>query len=96
MPTTSSALAACPMCAPKLRTPSMSRSSLLPWVVIRTISGCEVPGVASQCIRKSRSLKSGSSVWPSAGATTTPPARTRAKAPNTIFVRASNAASVAM
>ena len=35
-----------------------------PRVVIRTISGCDVPGVVTQCMRKSRSLKSGSSDWP--------------------------------
>ena len=33
----------------------------------RTISGWDVPGVITQCIRKSRSLKSGSSDWPSVG-----------------------------
>ena len=55
------------MWAPKLRTPGMARSSLLARVVMRTISGCEVSGLVTQCIKKSRSLKSGSSEWPSNG-----------------------------
>ena len=41
-------------------------------VVMRRISGCEVPGVVSQCIRKSRSLNEGSSSWPSSGTTRMP------------------------
>ena len=52
------------MCAPKLRTPGIARSSMQAAVVIRTISGCDVPGLVTQCIRKSRSLKSGSSDCP--------------------------------
>ena len=50
------------MWAPKLRTPGMARSSLLASVVIRTSSGCDVDGSVTQCIRKSRSLNSGSNV----------------------------------
>ena len=60
------------MCAPKLRTPGIARSSLLDSVVIRTSSDSEVPGLVTQCIRKSRSLKSGSSSWPSWGTTNNP------------------------
>ena len=33
------------MWAPKLRTPGIARSSLLASVVMRTSSGCEVPGI---------------------------------------------------
>ncbi len=87
MPTTSSALAAWPMWAPKFRTPSMLRSSWLPRVVMRTISGWDVPGVASQCIRKSRSLKSGSSELPSEGTTAMPASVRRANAPASARVR---------
>ncbi len=55
------------MCAPKLRTPGMACSSLDAATVIRVSSGSDVPGLVTQCIRKSRSLKSGSSDWPSVG-----------------------------
>ena len=56
------------MWAPKLRTPGIVRSSLLacdrdP----RFISGQEVLGSVTQCIRKSRSLNDGSSECPSNG-----------------------------
>ena len=68
----SSASTAWPMWAPKLRTPGIARSSILAAVVIRTSSGWEVPGAVTQCIRKSRSLKSGSSDCPSLGTTATP------------------------
>ena len=60
------------MWAPKLRTPGMARSSLLARTVTRYISGCDVPGGVSQCIRKSRSLNEGSSDCPSNGQTATP------------------------
>ena len=60
------------MWAPKLRTPGIARSSMLAWVVMRTISGCEALGVVSQCMRKSRSLNEGSSDWPSPEAPATP------------------------
>src|SRR5262245_63484820 len=55
------------MCAPKLRTPGIARSSLLARWVMRQVSACEVPSAGTQCIRKSRSLKSGSSPWPRNG-----------------------------
>ena len=41
-------------------------------VVMRTISGCDVLGSVTQCIRKSRSLNEGSSECPSSGQATTP------------------------
>ena len=34
------------MCAPKLRTPGMARSSLLTAIVVRCISAADVPGCA--------------------------------------------------
>jgi hypothetical protein len=71
----SSASSAWPMWAPKLRTPGIARSSLLAAVVMRTSSGWEVPGAVTQCIRKSRSLKSGSSDCPSLGTTARPSSR---------------------
>ena len=55
------------MCAPALRTPGMASSSLLIVVVDRSISAVEVPGGATQWMRKSRSLKPGNSDWPSCG-----------------------------
>ena len=55
------------MCEPKLRTPGTERSSLLPAVTMRRSSVSDVPGFVSQCIRKSRSLNSGNSDWPSSG-----------------------------
>ena len=64
------------MCAPKLRTPGMACSSLAAGHVMRTSSGSDVPGLVTQCIRKSRSLKSGSSDWPERGARRRCPART--------------------
>ena len=60
------------MWAPKLRTPGIARSSLLARTVTRYISGCDVPGGVSQCIRKSRSLNEGSSDCPSNGQTAIP------------------------
>ena len=39
----------------------MACSSLADGVVMRTSSASDVPGLVTQCIRKSRSLKSGSS-----------------------------------
>ena len=50
----------------------MARSSLLASTVTRYISGCDVPGGVSQCIRKSRSLNEGSSDCPSSGQTAMP------------------------
>ena len=60
------------MCEPKLRTPGTWRSSLLPAVTMRRSSVSEVPGFVSQCMRKSRSLNSGNSDWPSSGTTRIP------------------------
>ena len=50
----------------------MLRSSVLAATVMRYISGCEVPGGVSQCMRKSRSLKFSSNDVPSSGQITTP------------------------
>jgi len=60
------------MGAEMLRTPGMARSSLLARVVMRNISGSEVSGEVTQCIRKSRSLNAGSNECPSNGQTTIP------------------------
>ncbi len=60
------------MCEPQFRTPGICRSSTQARVEMRTSSGCDVPGAVTQCIRKSRSLKSGSSDWPRSGKTTAP------------------------
>jgi hypothetical protein len=57
----SSATNACPMCEPQLRTPGIWRSSLQASTEIRVSSPIDVPGAVTQCMRKSRSLKSGSS-----------------------------------
>ena len=67
------------MWAPKFWTPGMARQLLLAGVVIRTISGCEVPGLVTQCIRKSRSLNAGSSVLPKPGTTARPAMATSAE-----------------
>jgi len=64
-PTTSSATSARPMCEPKLFTPLIARSSLLAFSVIRVIAASDVPGFSTKCIRKSVSLKLGSSSSPS-------------------------------
>jgi hypothetical protein len=50
---------------PQLRTPGIVRSSIQAAVEIRTSSEWEVPGAVTQCMRKSRSLNSGSNDWPS-------------------------------
>ena len=55
------------MCEPQLRTPGISRRSLQARTEMRVSSGADVPGSVSQCIRKSRSLKFGSSWFPSVG-----------------------------
>ena len=68
------------MCEPQLRTPGISRRSLQAETETRVSSGADVPGWLSQCIRKSRSLKFGSSWLPSVGKTSSP-ARTTASAP---------------
>ena len=70
--TTAKASSAWPMCDPALRTPGIVRSSRLTLALIRNISGWPVPGLVSQCIRKSRSLKSGSSDCPRNGSRTMP------------------------
>jgi hypothetical protein len=72
MPTTSSIKSACPMCDPAFRTPGIDSSSRLTRLVILTISGCPVPGLVNQCIRKSRSLKEGSSDCPRSGSAARP------------------------
>ena len=72
MPTGSSASVPWPMCAPKLRTPGIFRSSSLACWVIRIISACDVPGRPTQCMRKSRSLNLGNSDWPRNGTTSRP------------------------
>ncbi len=56
-----------PIWEPQLRTPGMVSSSLQPRIEMRTFSGCELPGMVTQCIRKSRSLNDGSNDWPSSG-----------------------------
>ena len=71
IPTTSSATRARPIWAPKLRTRG-SPAARLRETVTRYISGCDVPGRVSQCIRKSRSLNEGSSDCPSNGQTAIP------------------------
>ena len=81
------------MCDPQLRTPGMSRSSRQAWTEIRVSSGREVPGFVSQCMRKSRSLKSGSSDWPRSGVTAKPASRRVAAAANTAGGRLSTRAS---
>ena len=53
----------------KLRMPGMAIRSSLAARVIRCISVDDVPGWATQCIRKSRSLKCGSSACPRVGMT---------------------------
>ena len=60
------------MWAPQFRTPGMVRSSAQAFWLTRYSSVTEVPGWVSQCIRKSRSLKSGSSDCPSSGAVMAP------------------------
>ena len=47
------------MCAPKFRSPGISRSAWLTLVVVRSISASEVPGWVTQWMRKSGSLKCG-------------------------------------
>ena len=51
-PYTSSASNACPMCAPQLRTPGISRRSLQARTEIRVSSPTDVPGWVSQCIEE--------------------------------------------
>ena len=70
------------MCEPQLRTPGMDRSSTQAATVTRVSSGCDVPGAVTQCIKKSRSLKSGRSDWPSCGHTATPTTLTKATVAN--------------
>ena len=62
------------MCEPQFRTPGIVRSSWQARTEIRVSSGPDVSGFVSQCIRKSRSLKSGSSDCPRNGTTATPAA----------------------
>jgi len=81
MPYTSSISKACPIWEPQLRTPGMVRNSWQAAVEMRTISGCDVPGLVSQCIRKSRSLNEGSSSRPSKGQMMMPAARSAAMTP---------------
>ena len=45
--------------------------------MMRVSSPMDVPGAVTQCIRKSRSLKSGRSDWPSCGHTPSPTMLTR-------------------
>ncbi len=60
------------MWEPQLRTPGIAtRAPQASWE-IRVSSGSDVPGFVSQCIRKSRSLKSGSSDWPRWGTANAP------------------------
>jgi hypothetical protein len=61
---------------PQLRTPGMVRSSRHARTEIRVSSGPEVLGSVSQCIRKSLSLKDGSSDCPRNGTTAAPAATT--------------------
>ena len=68
------------MWAPKFRTPGMLRSSRFAFVVLRTISGREVPGRVTKCIRKSLSLNEGSKDWPSNGHNENPATATVAAA----------------
>ena len=68
------------MCEPQLRTPGISRRSLQAATEMRVSSGAEVPGWVSQCMRKSRSLKFGSSWLPSVGAGQRAGQRARASA----------------
>ena len=63
--------------APVWLTPEMESSFLETRLVIRVISEIAVPGVVTQCIRKSRSLNSGSSSCPRCGQATTPARVTR-------------------
>ena len=56
-----------PMWEPKLRTPGIAWSSFAEAVEIRTSSACDVPGLVTQCIRKSRSLKFGQQLLAEAG-----------------------------
>ena len=60
------------MCEPALRTPGIVSNSALTNLVVRTSSCSEVSGLVNQCIRKSRSLKFGSSDCPSTGSTARP------------------------
>ena len=60
------------MWEPQLRTPGIVRSSRQARTETRTSSGPDVSGEVSQCIRKSRSLKLGSSDWPRNGTTASP------------------------
>ena len=62
---------------PEVAHTGMARSSLLAAVVTRTSSGSDVPGLVTQCIRKSRSLNDGSSDWPSRGRISDPGRRPR-------------------
>ena len=57
------------MCEPQLRTPGIVRSSWQAADRDPDLLGPDVSGLVSQCIRKSRSLKSGSSDCPRNGTT---------------------------
>ena len=64
------------MWEPQLRTPGISCRSTHADTETRYSSGADVPGWLSQCIRKSRSLKLGSSWLPRVGATISPASAT--------------------
>ena len=57
------------MWEPKLRTPGIACSSFAAATEMRTCSSLEVSGLVTQCMRKSRSLNSGSSSCPRRGTT---------------------------
>ena len=89
-PTTSSATSARPMCEPKLRTPSMARSSLLARIVMRSISSTDVPGFSMKCIKKSVSWNSGRNSWPKCVAPAALSANVPAITPSAVYGRASS------
>ena len=81
------------MCAPKLRTPGMARSSLLARMVMRDMACSEVPGFSTQCIKKSYSLKLGRNSWPSSGTSSIDPTATPVSDQATRLGRASRPGS---
>ena len=83
-PTISSASTARPMWAPTLWTPGMACNSRPIWVVLRTISGRDVPGLVTQWTRKSSSLKSGNSDCPRNGSAARPASTMTPVAANTV------------
>ena len=71
-PAISSPSRAWPMCAPTCVRPGIRTSFCCNRVTTRFISGSEVPGLVSKCIRKSCSLNDGNRSWPRFGSTSAP------------------------